>query len=86
MNYLQNLLKFVIQRCNVNMKNAHELIKKCEHDCESCDEQLPIIVYGNLLRLNEDYKSVIRHIVKEVYLDNAPSVLTQIYTFAYRNI
>jgi hypothetical protein len=85
MNYLENLLKFVIQRCQVNMRDAHVLIKTCENDCESCDEKLPIIVYGNLLRLNEDYKPVIRFIVKEVYMDNAPSVLTQIYTFAYRN-
>jgi hypothetical protein len=67
------------------MRDAHLLIKTCENDCESSDEQLPIIVYGNLLRLNEDYKPVIRHIVKEVYLDNATSVLTQIYAFAYRN-
>lgn len=83
MNYLQNLLKFVIQRCGVSMKDAHELIKSCENDCAASDEQLPVIVYGNLLKLNEGYKPVIRRIVREVYLDNAPSVLRNIYAFAY---
>jgi hypothetical protein len=83
MEYLDNLLKFVIQRCQVNMKDAHELINKCEHDYDTCDEHLPIIIYGNLLKINDDYKPVSRRIVKEVYMSNAQSVLGDIYSFAY---
>lgn len=83
MDYLHNFLKFVVQRCAVNMKDAQELIKKCEQDYQTKDEYLPVIVYGNLLKINDEHKQSIRLLVKEVYGDRCTILLKEIYEFAY---
>lgn len=83
MEYLHNFLKFVIQRCNINMKDSHELIKNCEHDYFNCDDYLLVIVYGNLLKIGESYKPHIRMLVKEVYAKKSTALLKDIYTFTY---
>ena len=96
MDYLHNFLKFVIARCNVNMRDALELIKKSEQDYQNEDERIlkypehmlmckyiPVIVYGNLLKINEEYKPMIRLLVKDVYADRCTTLLNEIYKFTY---
>lgn len=79
MEQLHNVLKFFIKSCQVSTQDTNQLTQKCEQDYEQRTEKLPIIVYGNLLKIDEGYKQIIRRIVKKVYTYNSPPVLKDIY-------
>jgi hypothetical protein len=83
MEYLNNLLKFVIIRCNVNKKDAIELIQASELDYQTEDDYLPIIVYGNLLEINESYETSIRLLIKEVYGIRCTLLMKEIREYAF---
>jgi hypothetical protein len=83
MEYLNNLLKFVIIRCNVNKKNAIELIKVCEEDYATNDQYAPTIVYGNLLEINNSYETNIRLVIREVYGIRCMTLMREIREYAY---